>query len=108
MTAGRLIAVAFGLLLILSVGGLFGPGPLVLGLGPPFDQIVTLAVVVLAVISASWFLRAFRKIELSAKSKSGIPQAEEILRGRYARGELDRNHFLLMLEDVRTETSRKE
>jgi uncharacterized membrane protein len=108
MTAGELIAVALGLLLVLCLGGLFGPGPLVLGLGPAFDQIVTLAVVVLVVVFASWLLRAFRKTELAAKSKSGIPQAEEILRGRYARGELDRNQFLLMLKDVRTETPRKE
>jgi uncharacterized membrane protein len=108
MTAAKLIAVAFGLLLVLFLGGLFGSGPPALGLGPPFDQIVTVTAVVLAVISASWLLRAFRKMELSARSKSGIPQAEEILRGRYARGELDRNQFLLMLEDVRTETSHKE
>ncbi len=108
MTAAKLIAVAFGLLLVLYLGGLFGLRPPGLGLGPPFDQIVTVAAVVLAVISASCLLRAFWKVELSAKTRSGIPQAEEILRGRYARGELDRNQFLHMLEDVRTETSNKE
>jgi hypothetical protein len=52
-------------------------------------------------------MRTFRKQKPSASSGSETPQAEEILRARYARGELDRNQFLLMLEDLRTLHPRK-
>jgi uncharacterized membrane protein len=108
MPIPKLIALGFGVLLILYVAGIFGPGPLVPGLGPAFDQAVTLAVVVvLALSSLPWLLRTFRKQKSSASSGSGVPQAAEILRARYARGELDRNQFLLMLEDIHTPHPRK-
>lgn len=108
MAAAKLIALGIGVLLLLYVAGIFGPGPLVPGLGPLFDQAVTLAVVVvLALAALPWLRRSFRKQESSASSGSETPQAEEILRARYARGELDRNQFLLMLEDLRTPHPRK-
>ncbi len=108
MVVAKLIALGFGVLFILYVAGIFGPGPLVPGLGPAFDQTVTLAVVVvLALSSLPWLLRTFRKQDSSASSESETPQAEEILRARYARGELDRNQFQLMLEDIRTPHPRK-
>ena len=108
MAAAKLIALGIGVLLLLYVAGIFGPGPLVPGLGPLFDQAATLAVVVvLALVALPWLMRTFRKQESSATSGSETPQAEEILRARYARGELDRNQFLLMLEDLRTPNPRK-
>jgi uncharacterized membrane protein len=108
MAAAKLIALGFGVLLLLYVAGIFGPGPLVPVLGPVFDQAVTLAVVVVLVFTAlPWLMRTVRKHESSASPGSETPQAEEILRARYARGELDRNQFLLMLEDLRTLHPRK-
>jgi uncharacterized membrane protein len=108
MAAAKLIALGFGVLLLLYMAGPFGPGPLVPGLGPIFDQALTLAVVVvLALAALPWLMRTFRKQESSASSGSETPQAEEILRARYARGELDRNQFLLILEDLRTPHPRK-
>jgi uncharacterized membrane protein len=108
MAAGKLIALAFAVLLFLYVGGFFGPGPLIPGLGPAFDQIMPLAIVVLlALAAAPWVLKTFRKTEVAPKPESGITQPEEILRERYARGELDRNQFLLMQEDLRNLNPRK-
>jgi uncharacterized membrane protein len=108
MVAGKLIALAFGVLLLFYVGGFFGPGPLIPGLGPVFDQILPLAIVVLlALVAAPWLLKTFRKMEVSPKPESGSPHAEEILRKGYARGELDRNQFLLMQEDLRNPNPRK-
>jgi uncharacterized membrane protein len=108
MAAAKLIALGIGVLLLLYVAGIFGPGPLVPGLGPLFNQAVTLAVVVVLVLAAlPWLMRTFRKQESSASSGSESPQAEEILRARYARGELDRDQFLLMLEDLRAPHPRK-
>ncbi len=58
MAAGKLIVVAFGLLLVLSIGGFFGPSPLVPGLGPVFDHVVPLALfLVLAFAAGPWLLR---------------------------------------------------
>jgi uncharacterized membrane protein len=108
MAAVKLIALAFAVLLLLYVAGIFGPGSLVPGLGPVFDQTLTLAVVVVLVLAAlPWLVRTVRKLSPSASSGSETPQSEEILRARYARGELDRNQFLLMLEDLRTMYPRK-
>jgi hypothetical protein len=36
MAVGKVITLAFGLLLVLYLTGVFGPGPLVPGLGPLF------------------------------------------------------------------------
>jgi len=108
MAAAKLIALGIGVLLLLYLAGICGPGPLVPGLGPLIDQAVTLAVVVvLALVALPLLMRTFRKQESSATSGSETPQAEEIVRARYARGELDRNQFLLMLEDLRTPNPRK-
>jgi uncharacterized membrane protein len=108
MAAAKLIAVGFGVLFLLYVGGIFEPGPLVPGLDPIFDQAITIAVVVVLLLAAMpWLLRAVRTQKPSAGSASETPQPEEILRARYARGELDRNQFLLMLEDLRTLHPRK-
>jgi uncharacterized membrane protein len=108
MAAGKLIVLAFGVLLLLYLVGFFGPGPLIPGLGPVFDQAMPLAIVVLlALAAAPWLLKTFRKTEVTLKPESGSLQPEEILRERYARGELGRNQFLFMLEDLRTPNPRK-
>jgi uncharacterized membrane protein len=109
MAAGKLIVVAFGLLLVLSIGGFFGPGPLIFGLGPVLDQVVPFTLfLVLAFAAGPWLLRTFRTTEISTtKASPGMSSPEDILRERYARGELDRHQFLLMLEDLRTPDPRK-
>jgi uncharacterized membrane protein len=107
MAHAKLIALGFGAVLLLYAAGIFGPGPIVSGFGPIFDQAITLAIAVLVLAALLWLLRTLRKQGPSASSASESPQAEEILRARYARGELDRNQFLLMLEDLRTFHPRK-
>jgi uncharacterized membrane protein len=102
MAPAKLIALGAGALLLLYAAGIFGPGPIISGLGPVFDQAITLAIVVLVLAALLWLGRTLRKQGPSANPESETPQAEEILRARYARGELDRNQFLLMLEDLRT------
>jgi uncharacterized membrane protein len=102
MATGKLIALAFGLFAVLDLTGLFGPGPLVPGLGPLIDPIATIAILaLLPLVAAPMLLRLFRKPEPSPKSESGISTPETILRARYVRGELDREQFLLMREDLR-------
>jgi len=108
MAARKLITLACGLLLVLYLTGVFGPGPLVPGLGPLFDQLVILAVLVLlALVAAPLLMRTFRKTESSATFGSRTQTPEEILRERYARGEVDRPQFILMLEDLRAQNPRK-
>jgi hypothetical protein len=58
MAAAKLITILFGLLLVVCVVGFFEPGPIVNGLGPVFDQIVTRAVtvVLVALVVGGWIL----------------------------------------------------
>jgi uncharacterized membrane protein len=102
----KIVALVSGITLLAFVAGLSGPGPLVPGLGPGFDQLgVVIALVAFA--SAGFWLFKTRKPNISGDSRSADRSAEEILRERYARGELDRTQFLFMLDDLRAPNSRK-
>jgi uncharacterized membrane protein len=101
MPLGKCVALTFGFFLTLDLAGLFGPGPLVPGLGPFFDLVVMVAVVfLLVVIAAPLFARIFRKANSAGKTEPEISSPEDILRARYARGDLDRSQFLQILEDL--------
>jgi hypothetical protein len=63
MTRLKIVELVSGITLLAFVGGLFGPGPLVPGLGPDFDQLgVVIALVAFA--SAGLWLFKTRKPDI--------------------------------------------
>jgi Short C-terminal domain len=76
--------------------GLVAPGPPLPGLGPGFEWIALFAIIVVAGawLSRSRFATFFRTYD---KRRS---QAFEILRERYARGEISREEYLRIANDV--------
>jgi uncharacterized membrane protein len=84
MTRLKIVELVSGITLLAFVGGLFGPGPLVPGLGPGFDQ---LGVVIALVVFASAGLWLFKTWEpnIWGDSRSTDRSAEEILRERVAK-----------------------
>jgi uncharacterized membrane protein len=106
MTPLKVVAVISCVILLALVGGLFGPGPLVPGLGPGFDQLGAVIALVVFAAAGLWLFKS-RRLSLWDGSRAAHRSAEEILRERYARGELDRTQFLFMLDDLRAPDSRK-
>jgi uncharacterized membrane protein len=101
MAAVKFVVLVFGLLLVLYLAGLFGPGPLIPGLSPLFDQIgAAIVLTLLALVAAPLLTKSLRKTGPSSKSEQTISTPEEILRVRYARGEINREQFLIMREDL--------
>ena len=84
-----------------------------LGLGPFLDQIVALLLLIAAAIGGIHLYRktvnpsqpAQVQAAPSAAPARSAFSAEEILRGRYARGEIDRVHYLEMLQNLTAQSS---
>lgn len=84
-----------------------------LGLGPFLDQIVTLLMLIAVAIGGIHLYKknvnppppaqtqAARSVASTATSSS----AEELLRERYARGEIDRSHYHEMLQNLKAQSS---
>ena len=120
-----------GLVLILAGCGPVGPalGP-VLGLGPVLDPLVGLALLVALVLAGVWVVksavrsragqaveRQFSETEQAVRDRCRAgsdnrdakhrregdvtSRAEEVLRERYARGEIDRKQYLEILDDLK-------
>jgi uncharacterized membrane protein len=106
MTPIKIVALVSGVTLLAFVGGLFGPGPLVPGLGPGFDQLGVVIALTVFAAAGLWLFKS-RRPGFWGGSRPTDRSAEEILRERYARGELDRTQFLFMLDDLRAPESRK-
>ncbi len=84
-----------------------------LGLGPFLDQIVTLILLVVAVLGG---IHLYKKnvnpsppmeaqISPSAGSTANHFTAEEILKERYASGEIDRARYLEILQNLKAQSS---
>jgi uncharacterized membrane protein len=102
----KLLLILGGLVLLVILGAVVGPGPLLPGLGPPFDQPVgVLAVLCLVAVGLIWLFGTIRKARSPDNKLRGNSCAEQILRERYARGELDRAQFAQMLNDLRSDLS---
>jgi len=111
------------LLLILPACGPAGP---VLGLGPTLDPPAALILLIALVFGGFWVVKSafqspsgqaierrivetgqsvldqFRSPSRNAGEQGEAPsRSEEILKERYARGEIDRTQYLEMLNDVR-------
>jgi uncharacterized membrane protein len=84
-----------------------------LGLGPFLDQVVTLLLLIAAAIGG---IHLYKKTvnpsqpaQVQAAPNAAVGSsfsAEEILRDRYARGEIDRAHYLERLQNLRAQSSR--
>jgi uncharacterized membrane protein len=84
-----------------------------LGLGPFLDQIVTLLLLIAAAIGGIHLYKknvnpsppAQTQAAHNAEPMATSTSAEEILRERYARGEIDRSHYLEMLQNLKAHSS---
>jgi hypothetical protein len=76
--------------------GLLAPGPPLPGLGPAFDWIVPFAIVVAA---GAWLSRSRFAAFFQTPNKRRS-QAFEILRERYAKGEISREDYLRIANDL--------
>jgi len=98
-----------------------GPGP-GLGLGPVLDPFMSVVLVAALVVGGYWVVRSAgnsptvqaisKRVSATGESVRDYahermqpaaqpPSAEEILRERYARGEIDRKQYLEMMEDLK-------
>ena len=108
MVAGKAAFLVLGLLLIVHVGGFFGPGPARSQARSGFRPTrATCPFSPLAIVAVPWFLRTLRGTASSTRNSPGVSSAEEIPRERYARGDLDRTQCFLMLDNLKAESPRK-
>ena len=108
MLAAKSAIVLATVLLVVEVISLFGPGPLVPGLGPVFDQLPsillggTLLLLVIPLLRRA--VRGSLPVEIQSTTRAAA-EPQQILRERYARGELSRDEFLRMQNDLRSESA---
>jgi uncharacterized membrane protein len=84
-----------------------------LGLGPFLDQIVTVLLLIAAAIGGLHLYKRYEKpsqpTQVQAAPNAAPPKtfssAEEILNERYARGGIDRAHYLEMLHNLKAPSS---
>jgi uncharacterized membrane protein len=99
----KLLLILGGLVLLVIMGAVLVPGPLLPGLGLPFDQPGSLLVLLLFVaVGIVWLLTTILRARSRDEKLRGSSSAEQILRERYSRGEMDRAQFAQMLNDLRT------
>jgi uncharacterized membrane protein len=84
-----------------------------LGLGPFLDQIVTVLLLIAAAIGGFHLYKRYEKPSQPAQIQAGpittttkiTKNADEILRERYARGEIDRANYLEMIQNLKVQSS---
>jgi len=96
----RILTYVTIVLLMLTVAncgpGLLAPGPPLPGLGPGFEWIVPFAIIVVA---GAWLSRSKFAAFFPTQDKRRS-QAFEILRERYAKGEISREEYLRIANDL--------
>ena len=100
MLAGKLLLSVVAVLIDTWLFGLFGPGPLIPGLGPMFDQLPAILFGCSLLLCVAWLVRKSMPRSTSNSAVEGGTKAEEILRERYARGEVNRDEFHRIAEDL--------
>jgi hypothetical protein len=106
MRTTRLLFILGGLALLYIVLGVLGPTPLSPALSPPFGELVRFSALVLfVVVGVVWLSLKTSKTRSRGKAIPANQSAEQILRERYARGEMDRAQFGQMLNDLRSDLS---
>ncbi len=84
---------------------MMGPGMMGFGTFGWFGMILSLLFTVAVIIGIVWLVVwAVRRAggnNMALPDQSAAPSAKEILQTRYARGELSREEYLAMLEDLR-------
>ena len=84
-----------------------------LGLGPFLDQIVTVLLLIAAAIGGLHLYKRYEKPSQPAQVQAApnaapaktASSAEELLNERYARGGIDRAHYLEMLQNLKAQSS---
>ncbi len=84
-----------------------------LGLGPFLDQIVTVLLLIAAAVGGFHLYKKYEKPSQQAQVQAApsattakrTETAEEILQDRYARGEIDRAHYLDIMENLKAQSS---
>lgn len=73
-------------------------------LGMLLNLIITVGLIVGVVLLVVWAVRRFSPSEISHRyandQAAGESSPKEILKARYARGEIDRDQYLQMLQDM--------
>jgi len=92
----RFITVAIDTTAILMIEACAGPPPPVPPLGPGLDWLVLLAIIGVA---AYWITKRVRQHKVGG-SRSAPSHAADILRERYAKGEIPRDEFLRIGHDL--------
>jgi uncharacterized membrane protein len=106
MQTTRLLFILGGLALLYIVLGVLGPISLSPALSPPFGELVRFSALVLFVVAGVvWLSVKMSKTRSRGKAIPANQSAEQILRERYARGEMDRAQFGQMLDDLRSDLS---
>ena len=106
MQTSKLLFILGGLAILYIVLGVLGPIPLLPAVAPPLVELVRFAALVLFVaVGLIWLMAMIRKARSRDNKFSEDASAEQILRERYARGELDRAQFAQMLNDLRGDLS---
>ncbi len=66
-----------------------------------FVSLIFLAGIIIAsIFLVIWAVRRIRSTAITASNSNGYPTAKEILQARFARGEITREQFELMLNDI--------
>ncbi len=87
---------------VLLIGGCAGPPGGIPLLGPPFDQLASLLVVGGVLGGLYWIVKPSRGSGWRLGDRwRGSSAAEDVVRERYARGEINRSQFTQMLDDLR-------